>query len=208
MTLLQRFRRGWDQLSLYLPVVLMGLLALGTWWLVRNAPMPQLPAVERPLAHQPDYFMKGFSVKSFDAGGRLQSEVQGDVARHYPDTDTLEIDQARMRSVTPQGRVTVATADRALTNADGSEVQLFGNAIVTREPLAAQPAMPAQPRLEFRSEFLHAYTNTERVHSDKPVTLTRGNDRFTADGMDYDNLDQVLQLRGRVRGILQPGPAK
>jgi len=208
MTLLQRFRRGWDQLSLYLPVVLMGLLALGTWWLVRNAPMPQLPAVERPLAHQPDYFMKGFSVKSFDASGRLQSEVQGDVARHYPDTDTLEIDQARMRSVTPQGRVTVATADRALTNADGSEVQLFGNAIVTREPLAAQPGAPAQPRLEFRSEFLHAYTNTERVHSDKPVTLTRGNDRFTADGMDYDNLDQVLQLRGRVRGILQPGPAK
>ena len=208
MTLAQRFRRGWDQLSLYLPVALMGLLALGTWWLVRNAPAPLLPAVERPLAHQPDYFMKGFSVKSFDATGRLQSEVRGDVARHYPDTDTLEIDQARMRSVTPQGRVTVATADRALTNADGSEVQLFGNAIVTREPLAAQPGAPAQPRLEFRSEFLHAYTHTERVHSDKPVTLTRGNDRFTADGMDYDNLDQVLQMRGRVRGILQPGPAK
>ena len=208
MTLAQRFRRGWDQLSLYLPVVLMGLLALGTWWLVRNAPMPQLPAAERPPAHQPDYFMKIFSVKSFDATGRLQSEVQGDVARHYPDTDTLEIDQARMRSVTPQGRVTVATADRALTNADGSEVQLFGNAIVTREPLAAQPGAPAQPRLEFRSEFLHAYTSTERVHSDKPVTLTRGNDRFTADAMDYDNLDQVLQMRGRVRGILQPGPAK
>ena len=206
--MMRRLRQGWDQLSLYLPVLLMGLLALGTWWLVRNAPMPQLPAAERPPAHQPDYFMKGFSVKSFYATGRLQSEVQGDTARHYPDTDTLEIDQAHMRSVAPQGRITVATANRALTNADGSEVQLFGNAIVTREPLAARPGMPAQPRLEFRSEFLHAYTNTERVRSDKPVTLTRGNDRFTADGMDYDNLDQVLELHGRVRGILQPGPAK
>lgn len=200
--------QGWEQFSLYLPVVLMGLLALGTWWLVRNAPMPLLPAIERPPAHQPDYFMKSFSVKSFDASGRLQSEVQGEEARHYPDSDTLEIDKARMRSVTPQGRLTVATADRALTNADGSEVQLFGNAIVTREPLPAKPGSPAQPRLEFRSEFLHAYTNTERVRSDKPVTLTRGNDRFTADGMDYDNLDQVLQLRGRVRGVLQPGAAK
>ncbi len=201
-------RQGWEQFSLYLPVVLMGLLALGTWWLVRNAPMPLLPAIERQQGNQPDYFMKSFSVKSFDASGRLQSEVQGEEARHYPDTDTLEIDKARMRSVTPQGRLTVATADRALTNADGSEVQLFGNAIVTREPLPAKPGSPAQPRLEFRSEFLHAYTNTERVRSDKPVTLTRGNDRFTADGMDYDNLDQVLQLRGRVRGVLQPGAAK
>lgn len=201
-------RQGWEQFSLYLPVVLMGLLALGTWWLVRNAPMPLLPAIERQQGNQPDYFMKSFSVKSFDASGRLQSEVQGEEARHYPDSDTLEIDKARMRSVTPQGRLTVATADRALTNADGSEVQLFGNAIVTREPLPAKPGSPAQPRLEFRSEFLHAYTNTERVRSDKPVTLTRGNDRFTADGMDYDNLDQVLQLRGRVRGVLQPGTAK
>lgn len=201
-------RQGWEQFSLYLPVVLMGLLALGTWWLVRNAPMPLLPAIERHQGNQPDYFMKSFSVKSFDASGRLQSEVQGEEARHYPDSDTLEIDKARMRSVTPQGRLTVATADRALTNADGSEVQLFGNAIVTREPLPAKPGSPALPRLEFRSEFLHAYTNTERVRSDKPVTLTRGNDRFTADGMDYDNLDQVLQLRGRVRGVLQPGAAK
>ena len=201
-------RQGWEQFSLYLPVVLMGLLALGTWWLVRNAPMPLMPAIERQQGNQPDYFMKSFSVKSFDASGRLQSEVQGEEARHYPNSDTLEIDKARRRSVTPQGRLTVATADRALTTADGSEVQLFGNAIVTREPLPAKPGSPAQPRLEFRSEFLHAYTNTERVRSDKPVTLTRGNDRFTADGMDYDNLDQVLQLRGRVRGVLQPGAAK
>lgn len=203
-----RIRQGWEQLSLYLPVLLMGLLALGTWWLVRNAPMPQLPTIERPRGHEPDYFMKTFSVKSFDATGRLQSEVQGDVARHYPDTDTLEIDKARMRSVTPDGRVTVATANRALTNADGTEVQLFGNAIVVREPLPAKAGAPAQPRLEFRSEFLHAFTNTERVRSDQPVTLTRGDDRFTADGMEYDNLDQVMQLRGRVRGVLMPGAAK
>ncbi len=185
-------RQGWDQLSIYLPVLLMGLLALGTWWLVRNAPMPQLPAIDRPVKHQPDYFMKNFSVKSFDATGRLQSEVQ-------------EIDKVRMRSIGLDGRLTVATANRALSNADGSEVQLFGNAIVTREPLPAKPGALAQPRMEFRGEFLHAFTNTERVRSDQPVTLTRGNDRFTADGMDYDNLDQVLQLRGRVRGMILPG---
>ncbi len=197
-------RHGWDQLSIYLPVVLMGLLALGTWWLVRNAPMPQLPVVERQQGHQPDYYMKSFSVKTFDATGRLQSEVQGDVARHYIDTDTLEIDKVHMRSVSLDGRVTVATANRGLSNADGSEVQLFGNAIVTRQPVPAKPGAPGLPQLEFRGEFLHAFTKTERVLSNQPVVLARGNDRFTADTMTYDNLDQVLQLRGRVRGILMP----
>ena len=45
------------------------------------------------------------------------------------------------------------------------------------------------------------------MRSDQPVTLTRGNDRFTADSMDYDNLDQVLQLRGRG-GMILPGTTR
>ncbi|GKS83106.1 LPS export ABC transporter periplasmic protein LptC [Acidovorax sp. SUPP1855] len=200
-------RRGWDRLSIYLPVALMGLMALGTWWLVRNAPTPAKPVQERPLTHEPDYFMKTFSVKSFDATGRLQSDVRGDFARHYLDTDTLEIDKAHMRSVAPDGRLTIATADRALTNADGSEVQLFGNAIVTREPLV-RPGREPLPRLQFRGEFLHAWLNDERVQSNQPVTLTRGKDQFTADTMDYNNLSQIMQLQGRVKGMLMPPAGK
>jgi hypothetical protein len=35
--------------------------------------------------------------------------------------------------------------------------------------------------------------------------MVRGNgDRFTADSMVYDNLDRVLELKGRVRGTLEP----
>jgi len=200
-------RRAWERLSIYLPVLLMGLLALGTWWLVRNAPQVQQPVAERPPSHEPDYFMRDFSVQNFDAVGRLQSDTRGTLARHYADTDTLEVDQARMRSVNAEGRVTTASAKRALSNSDGSEVQLFGNAIVTREPLARAGRQPL-PRLEFRGEFLHAWVNDERVRSNQPVTLQRGADTFTADSMDYDNLDQVLNLRGRVRGTLMPAPAQ
>ena len=196
-------RQGWEKFSLYLPIILMGMLALGTWWLVRNAPAPVAAAAASANPHQPDYFMKLFSVKSFDATGRMQSEIKGEMGRHYPDTDTLEVDKVHMRSVTPQGLGTVATADRALSNADGPEVQLFGNAVVTREALPGG-AGTAQPRLEFRGEFLRAFTQAERVRSDQPVVLIRGNDRFTADAMEYDHLDQVLQLRGRVRGVLMP----
>ena len=202
-----RAQRGWDAATVYLPVVLMGLLALGTWWLVRNAPMPQMPRAEVERRHEADYFMRDFSVKNFDAAGRLQSELQGSLARHYPDTDTIDIDAVRMRSQAPDGRVTHATANRALSNGDGTEVQLFGNAVVTREALVL-PNGQKQPKLEFRGEFLHAWTQTERVSSNQPVTLTRGKDRFTANSMDYDNLEQVLELRGRVQGTLAPAPAR
>ncbi|MES2879712.1 MAG: LPS export ABC transporter periplasmic protein LptC [Pseudomonadota bacterium] len=200
-------RKAWERLSLYLPVVLMGVLAFGTYWLVRSTPIMQQPEKEAPARHEPDYFMRKFSVKTFDAGGQLKSEVLGTHARHYPDTDTLEIDQVRIRSFTPEGRLTTATAKHALTNGDASEVQLFGDARVVREPMKDKTGQ-TQPRLEYRGEFLHAFINTERVKSHKPVELLRGKDLFTADTMDFDNLDRVVQLKGRVKSTLVPAVAK
>lgn len=196
----------WDRLSIYLPIAVMGLMALGTYWLVQNSPQPQAPAVERPLRHEPDYFMKNFSVTTFIESGRLKSEVFGVAARHFPDTDTLEVDRIRIRSFDQQGRLTTATANRALTNSDASVVELFGNALLVRE---AQPDKAGNlvPRIEFRGEYLHANTETERVTSDKPVQLRRGNDVFVGDTLDFDNVSQVLVMQGRVKGQINPRQA-
>lgn len=193
-----RIRAAWDRIAIYLPIILMGLMALGTYWLARNTPSFGPPEAARATTHDPDYFMRNFSVKTFDPTGRLKSEVFGSEARHYPDTDTLEIDQPRIRSYNDRGELTVATAKRALSNADGSEVQLMEDAVVTREATAERPPM------EFRGDFLHVFANTERVKSHKPVTLIHGKDQFTAENLDYDNLDRVMELKGRVRGVLMP----
>ena len=61
-----QWRRLSDKASLYLPVLIMGLLALGTWWLVRNAPKPVVSSSEKVARHEPDYFLKDFVIKSFD----------------------------------------------------------------------------------------------------------------------------------------------
>lgn len=198
-------RDAWERFLLYFPLVSMGLLALGTYWLVRSTPPAGGPVPPKPVSHEPDYFMQDFSVRTFDAQGRVRTEVQGVKARHYPDTLWLEIDSIRVRSFDEQGRMTTATAERGLTNEDSSEVQLMGNAVVVREADTRQSANAA-PRVEYRSEFLHAFINTEQVRSHMPVELLRGKDRFTAERMDFDNVEQVLQLSGRVRGTLMPAP--
>lgn len=196
---------AWERFLLYLPLMVMGTLALGTYWLVRSTPVPEVAQAERVRGHEPDYFMHGFSIKTYDATGRMRSEVQGDVARHYPDTKWIEIDSIRIRSFDAQGRLTTASALRGLTNDSGSEVQLMGKAVVVREA-EKTAAGKATPRMEYRGEFLHAFMDTEMVKSHQPVELTRGKDRFTADAMEFDNVDQVMQLRGRVRGTLVPEP--
>lgn len=192
-------RRSWESLSLYLPVLLMALLALGSWWLVRNAPSASPTAVESPVSQLPDYTMMQFMVKDFDMAGRMQSEIRGDRADHFPQTDTMEIAKVDMRGFAPDGSKTTATASKGISNSDASEVQLWGNAVVIRQPL------PPKSPMQFEGEFLHAWTQEERVRSHLPVVLTQGKDRFTADQLDYDNVSRVVQMQGRVRGLLEPG---
>ncbi len=198
-------REVWERLQLYFPLISMGILALATYWLVRSTPPALGPVAPRVVAHEADYFMRDFSVKTFDVTGRVKTEVAGAVARHYPDTKWLEVDRVRVRSFDELGRVTTATANQGLTNEDSSEVQLLGNALVVREAFQGDGKGASWPRLEYRGVFLHAFLREERVVSDQPVELIRGNDRFTADHVVFDGVDQVLELRGRVRGVLAPG---
>ncbi len=199
-----RLRQTWDHLAVYFPIFLMGLMALSTYWLVRNTPVMGEVELESAPRHVPDYFMRDFSVRVFGADGKLKSEILGAEGRHYPDTDTLEIDQPHIRAFSSEGRLTISRAERGVINADGSEAQLFNKAQIVREA-AKTPQGVVLPRTELRSDFLHLFANTENVRSHLPVEMLRGSgDRFTADRMDYDNLDRVIQLHGRVRGTIAP----
>ena len=197
-------RYGRDQLSAWLPALLMMLFALGTWWLVRSAPKAVSQNEGQVASAEPDYFMRQFSVRSFEPSGRLKSEIFGTEGHHLPANDTLEVQEPRILSFNEQGHPTVATARRALAKGDGSEVRLYQDARVVREPLAKTGKAEATPRLEFQGEFLHVFVDEERVSSDQPVRLMRGADVFTGDVFAYDDRSGVAELSGRVRGVLQP----
>lgn len=191
-----------DTLSSYLPMMTMGLMALGSWWLVKNAPRPDTPRAVAAPRHEPDYAMREFSVQRFTAAGPLRARIEGDVLRHFPDTDTLEVERPRLWAYALDGGVTVARANRALSNADASEVQLLGDAQVTRGATATDAG------LNFRGEFLHAFLKTEQVRSHLPVTVTRGGAVIRADSFNYDHLDRTVSLSGHVRATFAGADAK
>lgn len=196
-------QRVWERASIYLPVLLMAVLAMGTWWLVRNAPKALQGNVEQQVSDDPDYVMDKFSVHQFDGSGRLQSVMTGDQARHLPRTDTMEVDAIQARTIAPDGSVTTSSAHRGISNFDASEVQLVGDALLTR----TSPKQPEQS-MQVTGDFLHAWSNEERVQSHVPVVIKRGKDQFTGDTMEYDNLSQVIQLSGRVKGLIYPSNQK
>ena len=181
-----------DAVSAYLPVLVMALLALSTWWLVKNTPVrgPEAPATAP--RHVPDYTMQHFTLQRFAADGTLRLNIEGNVMRHYPDTDTVEIDDARLHGYAADGRVTDAIARRAISNSDGSEVQLLGGArVIIHDRDGSDP-------VQFDGEFLHAFLNTERVRSHLPVQVTRDGSIIQAEGFDYDNVTRIVHYQGHV----------
>lgn len=195
-------RRLLDVLLGYLPIVLMALLALATWWLVKNTPVPAEPRPAAVARHEPDYTMTDFMVQRFGAAGAMRVQIEGRQLRHYPDTDTLEIEEPRILTIGPDGRRTVASARRAVANGDASEVQLLGGASVVRGPIGAEEA------IEFRGEFLHAFANTEKLRSHLPVWVRRGSTELQADGLEYDHLALTFELKGRTRATFAPPKGK
>lgn len=187
-----------DALSTYLPLLLMGLLALGTWWLVKNTPLAEAPRAGAPPTDEPDYEMRNFVIQRFAPDGTARIRIEGRRMHHHPIANTLEVEGVQIHAVGGDGGVTSASADRALANADASEVQLLGRAQVIRQ------ATGREARTEFRSEFLHFFQATERVRSHLPVTVRRGASEFRADAVEYDNLTQVIELKGRVRATFAP----
>lgn len=182
-----------DTLSSYLSLLMMALLALGSWWLVKNTPLVDVQRVETPPTHEPDYTMRTFQVQRFTPQGTLRAQIDGDTLRHFPDTDTFEVDNPKVRAWASDGGVTDASAKRALSNADASEVQLFGDARITRVPTATDEG------LSFRGEFLHAFLKAERVRSNQPATFTRGAAVIRADSFTYDNIERIVEMKGHVR---------
>ncbi|MBX3608828.1 MAG: LPS export ABC transporter periplasmic protein LptC [Hydrogenophaga sp.] len=194
----------WDRLSIYLPMLLMGLLALGSYWLLRATPSAPEPEPERPVTGEPDYFMRRFSVKSFDVNGNLRAEVLGDEARHHPDDDRVEIDNARLRNLAENGSITSARSQRLTTNDDNTRFVLEGDAVVVREG-GTDASGGALPRLEFRGEYLLIELEPhDRISSDQPVLVIREGDRITADRMVYDSQTRLATFNGRVRMQLAP----
>lgn len=190
----------------YLPLLLMALLAAGTWWLVKNTPLLDGPTEKAPARHEPDYRMDRFEIQRIAADGRLRVLVSGAELRHYPDTDTVEIDQVRVRAIAPDGSLAIADAKRAISNGDGSDMQLLGDVYLRRLPPGA--GENATPQLEVRGEFLQALSNSEVLRSHLPVTIRQGSSTLNAQNFEYRHLTGQLSFSGKAQGQITSGPSR
>jgi lipopolysaccharide export system protein LptC len=193
------WRKRLETLVAFLPMVLLAILLWGSVWLVRNAPKAVSGPVVAETSHEPDYFANNFTLKTYSLQGDLKSFLQGTSSVHFPDTLTNLIEQPVVHSISRSGRLTTAVAKRSLSNEDGSEIQLIGQAVVHKQGLGAQ-----DQAMTLHSEFIHLFANTDSLVTYAPVKIERGNNRFQGNRLKADNLNQRFLLQGQVKVLLVP----
>ena len=202
MSAWMRLRRTLDRLTIYLPLILFGLLALGSWWLVRSMPELLPPGIDRQLRQDPDYQLEKFTVKSFDASGRMTREISGQSATHFPARQELHIQDVRLFAENEVGTRIEAQAQKGVSLEKEQQVNLSGNVVVVR--LADMQG----PRMVMKSQTVTALVDEDRLVSNTPVEIVRGGDVVTAQSMDFDTRNGQYKLQGQVKSTLAPGTRK
>ena len=194
----RRIYQAWDLVLSYMPLLMLSTMLLVSVWLVRNAKPVDEKQATPPVSHVADYEFTNFTLKSYDINGKIQSSLMGTFAQHYQDTHNTWVKNPQVL-IYSEKKYTTAKASQALTNEDGSEVQLIGNAQVKQLPNS-----PDEDITQINSNFLHFYSIDDSVKTHLPVTITIGQNTFISDAMDADNLNQTIKLKGRVRVKLYP----
>ena len=199
---LQRVHSLREAVMAYLPMIMLAALFLFSVWLVRSVPRQEGFQPSAPPSHTADYDFQNFTLKSFEMNGKLKSSIHGVFAQHFQDTMNTEIKQPFVL-IYSKDRVTSVRGKKAFVNEDGSQVQFMGQTLLKRDDVH-----PVEDDMQISGEFLHFFVNTDTLVSHLPVNIVRGKNRFKADHLDADNVNQVYQLKGRVHATLVPAPEK
>jgi len=189
------------------PVTLLGLLALITYWLAQNSPILSDAGAERRDSGKPDAYFHQFRMVSFDHQGQWLMQISGDHARHTDQKDMYDIEEPRMLKRAKAGDPPMRlSASRARASDEGQQLELFGQALIEQEAYVDERGQKREGR-EIRSEYLLLDDHRQALETHLPVTLSRGADVFSAERLQALQKENRVQLEGRVRGVLMPRPA-
>ncbi len=181
------------------PLLLMGALALTTFYLERTVHEEQAPSPLR--RHDPDYLVSNFTATTYNNAGKPESVLAAARMIHYPDDDSTELIEPRLvQTKTDESRMSVR-AERGALSRDGQEIFLYDNVLLTRE------ARGEQPEARLKTAFLHVVRDRSLALTDREVRIEEDARSIAGRGMEYNYDSGQLLLREHVRGRFEPKQA-
>jgi lipopolysaccharide export system protein LptC len=197
-TAAERWREGLSNAG---PLVLMTVLALGSWWLVKNAPQPPEQAPSQVASREPDFRMDDVRIQRFAADGRLKIQVEGRELVHDPVDKGIRLSYGQIQLWQKEGRRTQAQAKEVWSDDANSQMRLQGDAVLSGQTAKGLPLTLAGERLDID-------VDGQTLQSDGPVDIRIDEHRIQTSGVFLDSVNERAELRGRTRTVLRPARAR
>jgi lipopolysaccharide export system protein LptC len=175
------------------PLTLLTVLAALTFWL-QAVLSPTESSSERKQGHDPDAIAENFEIRRLDDQGRVKYRLSAPHLVHYPDDDTTEITEPKLTAYRIDAPPVTLSSRHARVTAQGEQILLKDDVVITRLSNNAQPPMIARmPDLTVEPEAGIARTES-------PVEITQGASWMTGTGARLDNNLSTFELLSEVRG--------
>lgn len=179
--------------TLLMPLILLALLALLTFWVDLNvqAPANRSDANKR---HDPDYYMTNFVNKQTDKNGDLRFTLNAQEMKHYPDDDSTDLIQPLFTKYESNKPYITVRGDNGEISKNGEDIKLYKNVRIKRAAVADQHEMTLE------TSYLNILTNKDQVITQEPVVIKEAPKTVVnAIGMVYDKKLNKIWLLSKVR---------
>ena len=192
-----------------MPLILMGMLTLATFWLVqKNTPSDKSP-LERVRLHEPDYIIKDGALSALNEFGKTKYRVLGVKVTHYDDDASIDILTPRMRLFQAEKPPVTVKSDTGHLDGDLTILDLYDNASIFRPAQEATATQPATLRMLASSSYFKVLINDDIIETDRPITLEQGMSiMHSTDGGVFNNVEQSMVLSGQVKGRIERAPRR
>ena len=179
--------------TILFPLALLALLALLTIWIDRSVQPPE-PKLDGSNRHDPDYMLNNFVTTNTDINGNLRYMLAATEMKHYPDTDSTELQRPRFTQYATDKPYTQIEGQRGLVSSNGENVQFMDNVVVVRQ------AFKDRGEMTVLTDHMNIMPKKDLATTDRPVVIKQAPKTIIhATGMIYDKKQRTVQLLSKVR---------
>jgi lipopolysaccharide export system protein LptC len=190
-----------------MPLILMGTLTLGTFWLVQKVTPPEKSSLERVRLHEPDYTITNGALTALNEMGNTKYRILGNKVIHYDDDASIDILTPRIRLFQLDKAPVTVKSDTGHLDGDITILDLIDNASIFRPAQAATSSQAATLRMLASSTYFKVLINDDIIETNRPITLEQGISIMqSTEGGKFNNIEQSMTLSGQVKGRIERAP--
>jgi len=180
-----------DRFVLWLPVAILALLGVLTFWISQS--VKQSGIRNGINLEEPDSMVEQFLAVSTDASGMPRYKLAAEKLSHFSDAKLTMLDKPKFTHLhAKQGEMQISS-NKASVSPEGEKV------IFTGEVNLLRPAHQGRSEMSMKTSRLVVLTEKNEAFTEEPVVIQQPGMQITATGLRLFANTRVLKLKGRVK---------